>query len=98
MPPTTDFSFGDVVLVPFPLTDQSGTKKRPAVIVSSAAYNTARRDLVIMAVTSQLKHSGALGEPLINRHTRASGYPEAVEFPGFPPTRERRKWSFSDLP
>jgi hypothetical protein len=23
--------FGDVVLVPFPFTDQSGTKKRPAV-------------------------------------------------------------------
>lgn len=29
-----DHAFGDVVLVPFPFTDQSGTKKRPAVIVS----------------------------------------------------------------
>jgi mRNA interferase MazF len=38
MPPTTGYSFGDVVLVPFPFTDQSGIKKRPAVIVSSAAY------------------------------------------------------------
>jgi mRNA interferase MazF len=27
------FDFGDVVLVPFPFTDQSGTKKRPAVVV-----------------------------------------------------------------
>lgn len=35
-------SFGDVVLVPFPFTDQSGTKKRPAVIASSSAYNTGR--------------------------------------------------------
>ena len=65
MPPTTDYSFGDVLLVPFPFTDQAGTKKRPAVIVSSAAYNSARRDLVIMAVTSQLRHSGTLGEVLV---------------------------------
>ena len=52
MPPTTGYSFGDVVLVPFPFTDQSGTKKRPAVVVSSAAYQAQRRDLVIMAVTT----------------------------------------------
>jgi mRNA interferase MazF len=65
MPPTTGYSFGDVVLVPFPFTDQAGTKKRPAVIISNAAYNTAQRDLVIMAVTSQLSPSGALGEALV---------------------------------
>lgn len=29
-------SFGEVVLVPFPFTDQSGAKKRPAVVVSSS--------------------------------------------------------------
>lgn len=51
MPPTTPFEFGDIVLVPFPFTDQTGTKKRPAVIISSAACNQARRDLVIMAIT-----------------------------------------------
>ena len=38
MPNTTTFEFGDVVLVPFPFTKQSTSKKRPAVIVSSAAY------------------------------------------------------------
>ncbi len=58
MPPTTGYSFGDVVLVPFPFTDQAGIKKRPAVIISSAAYNTAQRDLVIMAVTKPVETVG----------------------------------------
>jgi mRNA interferase MazF len=48
----TVYRFGQVVLVPFPFTDQSGIKKRPAVVVSSTAYNTNRRDIVIMAITS----------------------------------------------
>ncbi len=59
------YGFGDIVLVPFPFTDQSGAKKRPAVIVSSTAYNQVRRDLVIMAVTSQVKPSGTFGEVII---------------------------------
>ena len=52
MPAASSFGFGDVVLVPFPFTAQSGTKKRPAVVVSSAGYNVNRRDIVIMAITS----------------------------------------------
>lgn len=62
MPPTTNYDFGDIVLVPFPFTDQTGIKKRPGVIVSSAAYNAARRDVIIMAVTSQSRPAGAIGE------------------------------------
>jgi mRNA interferase MazF len=49
----TGFNFGDIILVPFPFTDQSASKNRPAVVVSSSAYNARRPDLVIMAVTSQ---------------------------------------------
>ena len=37
MPNTTGYSFGDVVLVPFPFTDQTASKKRPAVVVSTDA-------------------------------------------------------------
>lgn len=62
MPPTTVYNFGDVVLVPFPFTDQSGTKKRPAVIVSSAVYNSVRPDLVLMAITGQARGAGNIGE------------------------------------
>jgi mRNA interferase MazF len=55
-------SFGDVVLVPFPFTDQSGAKKRPAVIVSGSGYNANRRDLVIMAITGQVRTPLGFGE------------------------------------
>ena len=51
MPSTTSFDFAHVVLVPFPFTDQSTTKKRPAVVVSSAAYHRQRPDIIVMAVT-----------------------------------------------
>lgn len=58
-------SFGDVVLVPFPFTDQSGAKKRPAVIASSSGYNAGRRDLIIMAITSQVRTPLGFGEALV---------------------------------
>lgn len=59
-------AFGEVVLVPFPFTDQSGVKKRPAVIVSSASYNTNRRDVIIMAITSQVRQPLGFGEALVS--------------------------------
>lgn len=57
--------FGDVVLVPFPFTDQSGAKKRPAAVVSGSNYNTGRRDLVIMAITSQVRQPLGFAEALV---------------------------------
>ncbi len=61
----TPFEFADIILVPFPFTDQSTTKKRPAVVISSKAYNTERPDLIIMAVTSQIKPASVIGEVII---------------------------------
>ena len=57
---STALQFADVALVPFPFTDQSSSKQRPAVIVSNATYHQERRDVILMPVTSQL-HGGALG-------------------------------------
>lgn len=60
------YDFGEVVLVPFPFSNQSAVKQRPAVVVSSAAYNFARPDVVIMAITSQLRVPAGFGEVSIS--------------------------------
>lgn len=67
----TSYNFGDVVLVPFPFTDQTGNKKRPAVVVSSAIYNAARLDVILMAITSQVKISPAIGEVAVAEWQKA---------------------------
>ncbi len=61
------FEFGDVVLLPFPFTSQIASKRRPAVVVSNTGYNLAKPDVVVMAVTSQLRPTPGLGEVWIRR-------------------------------
>jgi mRNA interferase MazF len=58
----TALHFGDVIVVPFPFTDQSATKKRPAVVVSSDSYQRERPDVILMAITSQLRPTLGVGE------------------------------------
>ncbi len=65
MPSTTSYKFGDVVLVPFPFTDQTARKQRPAVVVSSAQYHRERRDIILLAITSQVSTSRFRGEATI---------------------------------
>jgi mRNA interferase MazF len=60
-------TFGDIVLVPFPFADQTASKQRPAVVISTADYNASRPDIILMAVTSQLRASVAYGEVWLAR-------------------------------
>ncbi len=48
----TAYSRGDVVLVGLVFSDESGRKVRPGVIISSSAYNRARQEVVVAAITS----------------------------------------------
>lgn len=45
---------GDVVLLPFPFTDLRTIKQRPALVVSTAAFNTRQHDVIVVAITSQI--------------------------------------------
>jgi mRNA interferase MazF len=85
----TSSDFGDLVLVPFPFTDQSTTKRRPAVVVSSAAYHRERPDLVILAVTSQVRPVAGLGEVAIAKW-REAGLLKPSVFKPVVATIERR--------
>jgi mRNA-degrading endonuclease toxin of MazEF toxin-antitoxin module len=58
------FEFGDVVLVPFLFTSQRASKKRPAVVVSNPGYGATRPDVIVMAVTSQLRPDSRSGDVL----------------------------------
>jgi mRNA interferase MazF len=62
----TAYNFGDVILVPFPFTDQARAKQRPAVVVSSTRYNTERPDLILMAITSQVRAPATFGEVIVH--------------------------------
>lgn len=50
----TTYSQGQVVLIPFPFTDLTTTKQRPAIILSSNAYNRTHHDVILAAITSQV--------------------------------------------
>ena len=54
---TTPYKRGDIVLVPFPFTDLTSSKKRPALVISPDSFNSQQQDLVVVAITSQLTDS-----------------------------------------
>ncbi|MDD9898607.1 MAG: type II toxin-antitoxin system PemK/MazF family toxin [Candidatus Melainabacteria bacterium] len=48
------YKFGDIIICQFPFTDNSSSKKRPAVVISSDSYNQSKEDLIILAITSKV--------------------------------------------
>ena len=61
----TSYKFGDVVLVPFPFSNLREHKQRPAVIISPNAYQSARPDCILLAISSQILSPLGYGEALI---------------------------------
>jgi mRNA interferase MazF len=47
----------DVVVVPFPFTDRATSKKRPALVISSAAKFNGRVDHIVLAMITSARHS-----------------------------------------
>jgi len=63
----TIYKRGDVVLLPFPFTYLSTSKQRPAVIVSSDWFNQNRKDVIVLAITSQVPSTLGEDELLLSR-------------------------------
>jgi len=61
------FVAGDVVILPFPHTDQSGGKKRPAVVL----HETQDQDILVCMITSAAYGSATI--PLDTKNLQSSG-------------------------
>lgn len=47
----------DVILIPFPFSDLTGAKVRPALVISNDLYHATHLDAVVLALTSNLSTS-----------------------------------------
>lgn len=54
MQPTTPYKRGDIVLVNFVFSEDTGVKRRPAVVVSSESYHRGRQEAIVVAITSNV--------------------------------------------
>jgi mRNA interferase MazF len=62
MPSTISYKRGDIILVPFPFTDLSHAKQRPALVISPDTFNAVRDDVLVVAITSQIPETLAVDE------------------------------------
>ncbi len=65
----------DVLVVPFPFTDRNATKRRPALVLSSASFNQSTQHSVLAMITSA-EHSGWPGDYAI-KDLDTAGLPTA---------------------
>ena len=64
----------EIILVPFPFTDLTSFKRRPALVVSPDSYN-ADKDVVIAYMTSQMVVSPKIGDYKL-QEWKAAGLPK----------------------
>lgn len=69
---------GDVIAVPCDYSDLTGGKVRPAVIVSSEAYNLTRPDVVAAGISSQVAKAGPYDHLLADWAAAGLRYPSLV--------------------
>jgi len=50
-----NYKQGNIVLVDFGFSEETGSKKRPALIISSDNYHKGRQEVIIAAITSNIK-------------------------------------------
>ncbi len=69
----------DIVLVDFKYFDKDGSKKRPALILSSQLYHASRQDVIIAAITTNVERV-LFGDTIITEWKNAGLlYPSLVK-------------------
>ncbi len=72
------FDAGDVIIVPFPFTDRATTKRRPALVLSNAAFNTATGHVIAAMITSAKQSAWASDVPITDLAAAGLGVPCVV--------------------
>jgi len=52
------FEQGDIVLIPVPFSNLISIKKRPILVLSNTEHNLMNRDMIVIAITSNLDQKG----------------------------------------
>lgn len=76
-----EYKQGDVVLLPFPFTNQQGSKVRPDIVVSNLLINQMSKDVIIVQLTTQNIKGRALAVEINSQHlTIPFKVPHATQF------------------
>lgn len=74
----TKYKQGDIVVVDFGFSEGIGSKKRPALIISSADYHKSRQEVIVVAITGNIERI-LFGDTKIDRWKEAGLlYPSLV--------------------
>lgn len=77
--PTAIFDRFDIVVVPFPFTDKTANKRRPALVVSdSKAFNQAAGHSVMAMITSAVNSPWPLDTPISDLNSAGLGSPSVI--------------------
>ena len=75
--PGMTYKQGEIVLVPFPYSDLSGSKRRPVLVVSNDAYNRSFPDIIVAVITSKTKKPDNYSIPLLADDLEIGFLPES---------------------
>jgi mRNA interferase MazF len=67
---------GEIVLVPFPYSDLSGSKKRPVLVVSNDVYNASFPDIVVAVITTKTTKPDIYSRALESKDLEIGQLPE----------------------
>ena len=75
---TTDYRRGDIVLVNFVFAEETGSKRRPVLLLSSDEYMEGRQEAVVSAITSNTRRILTGDYLMVDREDSGLIFPSVV--------------------